>query len=59
MVDWEVPMASKRKRYEESPADIAEDKRGAKRLGISLKKYEKTAQDRAEDRRGQARLKKK
>ena len=50
-------MASKRKRsYEGSPADIAEDKRGAKRLGMSLKRYERSAQDKAEDRRGQARM---
>jgi hypothetical protein len=53
-----MPMASKRKRYEESPADIAEDKRGAKKLGVSLKKYEQTAQDKAEDKRGQGRLEK-
>jgi hypothetical protein len=53
-------MATKRRRrYEESKADIAEDKRGAKRLGLSLKQYERTAQDRAEDKRGQARLERK
>jgi hypothetical protein len=49
-------MASKRRRYEGSKQDIAEDKRGAKKLGMSLKQYERTAQDKAEDRRGQARL---
>jgi hypothetical protein len=50
-------MASKRKRvYEGSKQDISEDKRGARRLGMSLKKYERTAQDRVEDRRGQAKL---
>jgi hypothetical protein len=46
-------MASKRKRYEESKQDIAEDKRGAKKLGLSMKQYERTPRDRAEDRRGQ------
>jgi hypothetical protein len=46
-------MAGKRKRYEESKEDIAEDKRGAKKLGLSLKQYERTSRDRAEDRRGQ------
>ena len=51
-------MAGKRKRYEESKTDIAEDKRGAKKLGVSLKAYERTAQDKAEDKRGQARMKK-
>lgn len=47
-------MAGKRKRtYEGSKQDIAEDKRGARRLGLSLKQYERTAQDKAEDKRGQ------
>ena len=49
-------MASKRKRYEESKADIVEDKRGAKKLGMSLKQYERTARDKAEDKRGQTKL---
>ena len=50
-------MASKRRRrYEESKEDIAEDKRGARKLGLSLKQYERTARDRAEDRRGQMRM---
>ena len=53
-------MASKRRRvYEGSKQDLAEDKRGAKKLGLSLKAYERTAQDKVEDRRGQARLKQK
>lgn len=47
------------KKYEESPQDIAEDKRGAKKMGVSMKTYEKSAKDKAEDRRGQARLDKK
>jgi hypothetical protein len=49
-------MASKRKRYEESKEDIAEDRRGAKKLGLSMKQYERTVRDKAEDRRGQQRL---
>jgi hypothetical protein len=48
---------AKRKSYEGSKADLAEDKRGAKRKGVTLKVYEKTPEDRTEDRRGQARLK--
>jgi hypothetical protein len=52
-------MAKKARRYEDSPADIAEDRRAAKKLGISMKAYEKTARDKAEDKRGQARLAKK
>ena len=49
-------MASKRRRYEGSKQDIAEDKRGARRMGLSLKQYERTARDKEEDRRGQARF---
>jgi hypothetical protein len=45
--------------YEGSKRDIAEDKKGAKRLGVTLKAYEKTEQDKAEDKRGQAKLGKK
>ena len=50
-------MARKTKPYEGSPADRAEDARGAKQLGISLKNYEKTGRDKAEDRAGQGRVK--
>jgi hypothetical protein len=46
----------KRKRYEGSKEDVAEDKRGAKKRGMSLDEYERTAQDKAEDKRGQAKL---
>jgi hypothetical protein len=46
----------KPKRYEGSKEDVAEDKRGAKKLGVPLRQYERTAQDKAEDKRGQARL---
>jgi hypothetical protein len=49
-------MANKRKQYEESPEDVAEDKRGAKKLGVPLREYEQTAKDKAEDKRGQARM---
>ena len=50
-------MAGKRKRaYEGSKADISEDKRGARRLGLALKQYERTAQDKAEDKRGQSKM---
>ena len=47
-----------KRKYEGSKRDIAEDKRGAKKLGVGLRAYEKTARDRAEDKRGQAKLKK-
>ena len=51
-------MAGKNKAplYEGSRKDLAEDRRGAKKRGVSLKKYEETAQDKAEDRKGQARM---
>jgi hypothetical protein len=49
-------MASKRRKYEGSKQDISEDKRGAKRLGVSLKQYERTVQDKAEDKKGQKKL---
>lgn len=44
------------KKYEGSPQDVQEDKKGAKKLGVGLRKYEKTARDRAEDKRGQVRM---
>lgn len=44
------------RRYEGSPADRAEDRKGAKRAGIGLKAYERTAKDKAEDKAGQKRL---
>lgn len=51
-------MAGKNKAplYENSRKDLAEDRRGAKKRGVSLKEYEKSAQDKAEDRKGQARM---
>ena len=57
-VSEEIVMANKRKSYEGSPADIAEDKRGAKKLGMTAKQYERSARDKAEDKRGQAKLSK-
>jgi hypothetical protein len=41
------------RRYEGSPKDIAEDKKGAKKLGVGLRAYEKTARDKKEDSKGQ------
>jgi hypothetical protein len=46
----------KKRKYEESPEDVVEDKRGAKKLGVPLREYEQTAKDKAEDKRGQARM---
>lgn len=50
------PSYGRRPQYEESAADIGEDKRGAGLLGISAGQYEQTARDKREDARGQARL---
>lgn len=47
------------KQYEGSKKDLAEDKKGARKLGVGLRKYEQTARDKTEDRKGQARLDKK
>ncbi len=46
-----------RRGYEGSPADEAEDARGAKALGVSKKAYEGTARDKREDRVGSKRHK--
>jgi hypothetical protein len=37
---------------EGSKADIREDRRGAKKAGMTTKEYERSAADRKEDRRG-------
>jgi hypothetical protein len=43
-------------RYEKTQSDLREDRRGAKRLGVSLSQYEKTQRDKREDAAGQRRL---
>jgi hypothetical protein len=45
-----------RRRYEGSPKDLAEDRKGARKLGVGLKAYERTARDRREDTKGQKKL---
>ena len=49
-------MARKPPRYENSPADRAEDARGAGLLGITPKQYEKMPHDAIQDIAGQRRL---
>jgi hypothetical protein len=44
------------RKFEGSPKDIRQDKRGAKKLGVPLKAYENTARDKAEDRAGQSNM---
>ncbi len=44
------------RKYEGSPEDLAEDKRGTKAAGMTLAAYEKTPRDRAEDDTGQRRI---
>lgn len=46
-------------RYEGSKADIREDKRNAKKSGMSMKKYEKSDMDKKADKAGQKKRKKK
>ncbi len=41
------------RKYEGSPKDIAEDRKGAKKMGVGLKAYERTARDKSEDKKGQ------
>ena len=42
--------------FEGSPKDIAQDKKGAKKLGVGLRAYERTPRDKAEDKAGQKRM---
>jgi hypothetical protein len=44
------------RKFEGSPADMREDRAGAKRRGMTLKQYERSAADKREDKRGQAKL---
>jgi len=46
-----------RKIYEGSAKDLAQDRKGAKQLGVGLKAYERTARDRREDKAGEKQLK--
>lgn len=39
-------------KYEGSKADRVQDKKGAKRAGVSLKQWEKSAEDRKQDAAG-------
>lgn len=39
--------------YEGSSKDIAQDKKGAKKLGVGLRAYERTSRDKREDAKGQ------
>ena len=41
------------KKYEGSAKDLAQDRRGAKKLGVGLKAYERTSRDKREDKAGQ------
>jgi len=46
----------KARKYENSPADKAEDKAKAKKMGMALGKYEKSATDKKADKAGQKKL---
>ena len=49
-------IAARKRRYEGSPADERQDKRSAKKRGMSVKAYERTAEDKRQDKAGQKRL---
>jgi hypothetical protein len=40
-------------RFEGSPADKREDRKGAKKMGVSMKAYERSATDKRKDKAGQ------
>lgn len=47
---------AKAARYEGSAADRKEDRKGAKKAGLSLKAFEKSGADKAKDKAGQKKL---
>ena len=49
-------LPARKRRYEGSPADERQDKRSAKKRGMSVKAYERTAEDKRQDKAGQKRL---
>jgi hypothetical protein len=49
-------MAKRPPQFEGSPKDIAQDRKGARKLGVGLRAYERTTKDKAEDRAGQKKL---
>lgn len=44
------------RKFEGSPKDLAQDKKGAKKMGVGLRAYERTSRDKAEDRAGQKKM---
>lgn len=56
MMAGPVAAKSKPKRFEGSPADKAEDKRGAKKAGVSVKAWEGSPSDKRADAAGQRKL---
>jgi len=50
---------ARKRRYEGSPADERQDKRSAKKRGMSVKAYEATSEDKRQDKAGQKRMDKK
>jgi hypothetical protein len=46
-------MAKKPPQFEGSPKDTAQDRKGARKLGVGLRAYERTSRDKAEDKKGQ------
>jgi hypothetical protein len=44
------------RKYEGSAKDKAEDRKGAKQLGVGLRAYERTPRDKREDAKGEKQL---
>jgi hypothetical protein len=44
------------RKYEGSPKDRAEDRKGAKKLGVGLRAYERTPRDKREDAKGEKKM---
>ena len=47
---------AKRPMFEGSKKDMAQDKKGARKMGISQKAYENTVRDKGEDAKGQRQM---
>jgi hypothetical protein len=52
-------MARRPPPFEGSPKDLAQDRKGARKLGVGLRAYEKTSRDKREDSAGQKAMQKK
>jgi hypothetical protein len=47
------------RKWEDSPADRRSDRKGAKRMGVTVKAYERTAEDKRADAKAQRKVERK